>query len=195
MDIKNIPYECPICFNQIAQTSNYIEFEVCNHQFHIACLNKWKKTRNNNSLIYSCILCAIPRNIKIVNIPDKKPLHYDKNVINNKTITVRSENNNKYPIKSKNINKNKHNNKHKHNKHKHNNKHKVIRNSESSIENNLVNETINPYNFDNLNTSENLHNYTLLNNINDISSPNYDSNKNKINNGSNNKYLNCCVIM
>ena len=37
--------ECPVCFNTIYPNHNYIEFEICNHRFHINCINDWKKKK------------------------------------------------------------------------------------------------------------------------------------------------------
>ena len=55
--------ECPICLEPITNDQNYMKFEICYHYYHIKCMNDWRKQNKINSLIYTCELCQIPRDI------------------------------------------------------------------------------------------------------------------------------------
>lgn len=48
--------ECPICLEFI-KSGSFIKFTPCMHHIHIKCINEWKVTSNNNSLIYQCVIC------------------------------------------------------------------------------------------------------------------------------------------
>ena len=55
--------ECPICLEVVKNNENYIKFDKCYHYFHIKCINDWREQNKINSLIYTCELCQIPRDI------------------------------------------------------------------------------------------------------------------------------------
>ena len=59
--------ECPICFDEIYSNEEYVIFDVCNHSYHLNCLNKWKCQCNSASTVYKCELCQEFRDIKEFN--------------------------------------------------------------------------------------------------------------------------------
>ena len=62
-----LTYECPICLDPIID-NKYITFQVCNHTFHLDCINDWtKKTHPNLILSYNCPTCDCLRDIDINN--------------------------------------------------------------------------------------------------------------------------------
>ena len=62
--------ECPICFDEIYSTDEYIVFDICNHSYHLKCLNQWKCQCNSASTVYKCELCQEFRDIKEFNQKD-----------------------------------------------------------------------------------------------------------------------------
>ena len=65
--------ECPICFEPINKGS-FIKFIPCNHCIHIECINEWKESRNDNSLVYKCISCNTYRDYEFTLNPVKENL-------------------------------------------------------------------------------------------------------------------------
>ena len=58
-----IKKECPICFENINLYS-HLEFNKCKHLYHIHCLNKWKKIKNDDiSDHYLCEECQKRREV------------------------------------------------------------------------------------------------------------------------------------
>jgi hypothetical protein len=60
---KKIKYEeCPICFEDLNFKST-IEF-VCEHKYHLRCLNEWKDKKEEEGYVYICEICQTPRDVK-----------------------------------------------------------------------------------------------------------------------------------
>ena len=39
------------------QYDEYVVFDICNHSYHLKCLNQWKCQCNSASTVYKCELC------------------------------------------------------------------------------------------------------------------------------------------
>ncbi len=56
-----IENECPICFEFLDNSNDYIILKCCKKNVHISCLNSWYNKNNiNNNL--SCFLCTQKNN-------------------------------------------------------------------------------------------------------------------------------------